>query len=168
MRKHRITCGLLTLLALVAGASVFAAPLPERLDAKVVLSSGVVARVEIVTIAFSSATPQITAFRWGADDSPSMKPPARIIGAFNVYLGDEKASIPFSAYSDLCEPVALTVKAAKRGFEVKIKGSDAGGAYEARLQFEGAKLLSRKVVSSEAPKNAWEETTYHNDFPASW
>ena len=140
----------------------------ERLDAKVVLSSGVVARAEIVTIAFSSITPQITAFRWGADDSPAMKPPKRVIAAFNVYYGKEKVIIPFSAYSDLCEPASLAIKATKRGFEVKIKGSDAGGSYEASLQFEGRKLLRRKVVSSEAPANSWEETTYHSEFPATW
>jgi hypothetical protein len=78
----------------------------------------------------------------------------------DIYLGNEKLQIPLSAFGDLCDPDILTVKATKRGFEVKIKGSDAGGAYEARLVFEGNLIRRRRVIDLEFPDEVWEETTY--------
>jgi len=176
---------------LVAGNTGFAASFPTHLEAKVTLSSGVVARVDIMTIAFSSTTPKASAFRWGADDGPTPEPSPtkrkdglivvtygplsghpqpwqRIISSMDVFLGDEKLTIPFSAFSDLCDPRSLTIKATKRGFEISIKGSETGEAYKASLFFEGTHLSRRKVVSSESPDNAWHETIYHSEFPDNW
>jgi len=176
---------------LITGNAASAASLPVHLEAKVVLSSGVVARVDITTIEFSSTTPKVSALRWGADDGPVPNPnptkrsdgrvvvtygaPSglpksgqRIISGMEVYLGNEKLMLPLSAFSDLCDPRVVTIKAIKLGFEISIKGSDAGGSYAARLFFKGTHLSRRKVVSSESPDNAWEETVYHNEFPDNW
>ncbi len=176
---------------LMAGAASFAASLPVHLEAKVALSSGVVARVDITTVEFSSAMPKVSAIRWGADDGPvsnpnptkradghvvvTYGPPSglpksgqRIISGMEVYLGNEKLMLPLSAFSDLCDPRVVTMKAVKLGFEISIKGSDAGGAYSARLFFKGTHLSRRKVVSSESPDNVWEETIYHSEFPENW
>jgi hypothetical protein len=126
---------------LVAGTASFAASLPVYLEAKVALSSGVVARVDITTIEFSSTTPKVSALRWGADDGPvpnpnptkrsdgrvvvTYGPPSglprvgqRIISGMEVYLGNEKLMLPLSAFSDLCDPRAVTIKAIKLGFEI--------------------------------------------------
>lgn len=176
---------------LIAGNAAFATSIPIHLEAKVALSSGVVARVDITTIEFSSTTPKISALRWGADDGPVPDPSPtkrsdgrivatygapsglpksgqRIITGMDVYLGNEKLMLPLSAFSDLCDPRVVTIKAIKLGFEIGIKGSDAGGSYEARLVFKGTHLSRRKVASSESPGNVWEETTYHSEFPENW
>ena len=191
MVKTRIVNIWFTLWLLITGNGVFAASLPTHLEAKVTLSSGVAARVDITTIEFSSTSPKISALRWGADDGPvpnpnptkrsdgrvvvTYGPPSghpklgqRIISGMEVSLGNEKLMLPLSAFSDLCDPRSLTIKAIKLGFEISVKGSDAGGSYVAHLFFKGTHLSRRKVISSESPDNAWEETVYHNEFPDNW
>jgi hypothetical protein len=158
-----ITTSLLLVFGLMTGDdhALAAKPFPEHLEARVALSSGVVARVTIRTISFSSTTPKIRAPRWGAgEDHMGPLAPLRIISAMEVYLGDKKLWLPLSAYGDLSDPRILTTRATKRGFEIKIKGSDAGGAYEARLLFDGKFIHRRRVVLLEFPDEVWEETTY--------
>lgn len=164
MVNQTVFSGILILCAILNGNPVLATSLPEHLEATVNLSSGSVVRVNIETITYSRSTPQIQAIRWGADDSPDLRPPHRIISSMSVYLGNKKLMLRLSAISDLCDPRTLAVKAVKHGFEIRITGRE----YVATIFYEGEKMRRRKVVSITAPKYAWEETNYHSDFPADW
>ncbi len=145
-----------------------AGSLPEQLDDEIQISSSVKVSVSIQTITVSSGSHLPLAERWGADDSPQMIPPKRIITDLKVIYGGERVILPASSFTDLCDLRVAKLRKIKQGFKIDIKGGDAGTAYSAVLIFEGNKLIRRKVVVLEAPSNAWEETVYHSEFPSDW
>ncbi len=145
-----------------------ATPLPVQLMDEIRISSSVKVSATIQTIEFSKITPAIIAGRWGADDSPKMQPPKRLIRVFQIRHGEEIIILPASSFSDLCDIRSLKIKKIDKGFEVTIKGGDAGSSYTAILSFVDKKIVKRRVFASETPNNAWEETIYKSEFPKDW
>lgn len=94
---------------------------------------------------------------WGGDES---EPPALLIEAIEITVAGEEVFVPLSAFADLGSPKMASIAVSGSGFELRIVGGDAGGAYDAILSFDGPWLIRRRVSSRSFPDDAWEETNY--------
>ena len=86
--------------------------------------------------------------------------PQASLSLVEAYWGKDQVFIPRSAYVDLGNPRAASIETVGRRFRLVISGGDAATSYTAMLLFEGGMIRNRKVVNSEFPDSAWEETVY--------
>ena len=96
---------------------------------------------------------------WGAWG----KTPTTVISLVAVSRSNETFPIfvPFSSYADLADPRTVEVRLKGNDVELEILGARGGHEYRALLVFtKGKYLSSRRVVDSEMPKDAREETKY--------
>jgi hypothetical protein len=119
--------------------------------------AGTSVRVVIQKITIASDYPFKSGFNWGGGDTEL---PKTLVSSVQVWIGNEKIFVPLSAYSDLGNPRTASLKKTRKGFEIKIGGGDAAGAYSASLLIENSSIRRRKVVSGEFPDQVWEETIY--------
>lgn len=112
--------------------------------------------VTIYTVKYSSAIQYRNGNWWGTDDSL----PKVIVAGIDVMVGGNKISMRMSSFCDLAEAHTFNIELTENGFDLVIKGSDAAGAYDAVLSFEGNYLKRRKVAHGEFPDQVWEETVY--------
>ena len=69
--------------------------------------------------------------------------------------------VAFSSYADLADPRTVELRLKGNDVELEIVGAHGGYEYRALLVFtKGKYLSSRRVVDSEMPKDAREETKY--------
>lgn len=94
--------------------------------------------------------------RWGFESTI----PKTLVSEIQVMVAKQKLFIPFSAYSDLANPVSYYLETGAEIFQLIIKGGDAASSYKAELSFRNGQLWRRKVIHGEFPEEAWEETIY--------
>lgn len=116
--------------------------------------------VSVETVKMPSGYPYDKTSMWGGEEE-NLSFPKKIIRAITIVKNKEKIFVPLSAYADLGDPNSIELKllTAKK-FQLIITGSDAAGSYKAILEFRKNEILKRKVISSEFPDDAWEETKY--------
>jgi hypothetical protein len=94
---------------------------------------------------------------WGAWG----KTPTTVIALVAASRNKDPLYVPFSSYADLAEPHTAEVRLKGNNVELEIGGGAGGNSYHAVLVFaKGKYLSSRRVESSEMPKDAREETKY--------
>lgn len=108
------------------------------------------------TKAYSPDLPYKKGFRWGVE----LIEPKSLMTSLEVIINGRELFVPLSAYSDLTNPRELALETTKNGFRVMIKGGDAATSYKAVLTFDNKHILHRRVVNSEFPDAAKEETAY--------
>jgi len=106
--------------------------------------------------------PYRRALLWGGDliSEEDVVMPKVLISTIYVLAGKKKLIIPLSAYSDLGNPSQVFIKSTSKGFQIIIRGGDAGTAYDAVLKFDARTITGRKVSHGEFPEQVWEETVY--------
>ena len=94
---------------------------------------------------------------WGAWG----KTPTTVIALVAGSRNKESFFVPFSSYADLADPHTAELRLKGNNVELEIGNGDARHSYRAVLVFaKGWYLSSRRVVDSEMPKEAREETKY--------
>jgi hypothetical protein len=112
-----------------------------------------------VSVAKWQGDPYRNAQLWGAWG----KTPTTVISQVAASRSNEPLPlyVPFSSYADLADPHTLELRLNGKNIELEITGAREGDKYRAVLVFaKGKYLSSRRVESSEMPKDAREETKY--------
>ena len=112
-----------------------------------------------VSIGKWRSDPYKNAQLWGAWG----KTPTTVISLVAASRSNEPLPlyVPFSSYADLADPRTVEVRLKGNDVELEIVGARGGHEYQALLVFtKGRYLSSRRVVDSEMPKDAREETKY--------
>jgi hypothetical protein len=101
--------------------------------------------------------PYKNASLWGAWG----RTPKTVVALVSASLNKKPLYVPFSSYADLADPHTVEVRLKGNNVELEIGGSSGGLRYNAILVFaKGKYVSSRRVVDSDMPKDAREETKY--------
>jgi hypothetical protein len=159
MKRSRIAIALLMLFVAQVSSSIAAT---AEVVAGATVLSGQSADGAQIEVRITTSTPHPCflyrkKYLWGGGEA---EPPTLLIESIDVTSAGERIYVPLSAFADLGNPKKASIEVSGDGFQVLIIGGDAGGAYDARLTFEGSWLIQRRVASREFPDEAWEVTRY--------
>lgn len=113
-------------------------------------------KAELLVVKYSTNLLLTYSHVWGAE----LKKPKWVIQDLLIQKGEEKISVPLSAYCDLVNIEKVELKKNENKFVLIISGGEASTGYTAKLFFDN--FLRRRIVRhNEFPDDAWDETTYH-------
>ncbi len=77
-----------------------------------------------------------------------------------ITLNGMNVHVPRSAFADITQPAAASIKAEGSAFRLSISGGDASEAYFVEIDFDAEKVTKRRLFSLLTPTRATEETRY--------
>ena len=98
---------------------------------------------------------------WGNENAA----PEHAIAEVRVKHAGRDVAVPRSAYADLTNVRSASIEGAPNGFDLVINGGQSAASFVATLTFRNGALVKRTVASRLFPDNAYETTTYHQQWP---
>ncbi len=131
-----------------------------RTELKLTRTNDDVVKISILQIELKDGFPYKDALLWGGEVG---QPPQAVLSSIQITEKNKTIFVPLSAYADLGDVKAASLKPTKRGFELALYGGNTATSYDAILIFSQGYLVSRTVRLVEFPDEALERTIY--SFP---